>query len=1278
MSTIAATVKWASNIAEYVNQTRSGIDSINLMTSAADRMATKLGTGVFNAARDAEMAITAMGGAENLTERQAESMSKKIDEAIQKFQALGQAVPTSLSHLSTELAEVGEKAKATGETFGPLTESFGKFAAAFSLANLFDRAVEGAIEFGKRAFETAHEIEVLAQKTGVSTDAIQRYKYVADLTGSTVEDFTGALFKMEAQLGSNAKKAQDAARDLGIPWAELKAQKPEEQLELIIGKLADMTDADRKAAYEIGIFGKAAGNSIAKLVDDYADLKDSAVIAAEFQIKAMAGMARAGKEFADQFETTVMAELGSWITIMAYAADHPVDFAKLVVGNPVLTLTGSLQPLAMAIDQINKAKTALSDLQKMGIESAVGFGFSVSQIATSMKLPVAAVKEYIATLKTQAPAAVDFIKDLANSRQALLDLTPAVKAQIDAGLALHLSDTKIAEGLNVSEEAVRLYQEQMKLATEVQKKAGEPLANYLLKLTELDDKIHNAMAAGVDYTQIVRDLGAEANKAATQSSQFGITLDKLPFYVGALNRAFDNFTVRDIMARADADMRAGLEKLLKTWIAEGDKMSAAELSSIQKALSAAAGIGDLYVKTFSTTIGEQLVAAENWKTKALESIQGLAKAYPSAFEVAKGEIDGIYADLTQRAVGFNAMTRDQLQAQAKDFQTAYNAMAASGLYTSAELAAAAERVRKAWIDAGSATAYFSESLRNTLKSIGPTLAAAVQNGDWRGAAEKISGEIGSDIGGAIGFSIGGPLGAAIGSAIGSLASVVAGWFSTPVWQQMQQTVGTEWGITISDALAKQLEADAKMLGGTEAAKVFNLKSLIDAGGGLDASNLTFLTGKLHDVFSAIEQGMFTSAQAAKVLDDNWASFVKTGSDGVGLLAPALVQIEQLNEQFGTGSKAIADYQAAQVTAASTGIAASLKITGDAYTKLAADQQKLADTLTSLVPEQPVDPATIKQIFDLQKDMALQQQLIDATGVHSQAAAAGISGALVGIVDANLKAGQSFITAVRGVAPAVAAFQQQLDATGYSGGAAFDFISQEVKLANDAIAGPAITAVEGYTSAIVGLSNVGMLTQETFGGLASQITGTFNSLIGQGKDAHAVLVAMAPDLQVLWEEQNKFGLKVDDGTQALIDQAKAAGLVGETHKSSTEQMVDALNHMSDVLDKIAVKWGAIGGPAGPLNGLAQPMPGVAEGSGTRFLDVQPQSGQVAGGGAAAATPTTTTVTIAPEIHFDVKDAQEARDMLRDPSFQRELTDLLYDNPNNVTVNIAGAIAPKLPA
>jgi hypothetical protein len=151
---------------------------------------------------------------------------------------------------------------------------------------------------------------------------------------------------------------------------------------------------------------------------------------------------------------------------------------------------------------------------------------------------------------------------------------------------------------------------------------------------------------------------------------------------------------------------------------------------------------------------------------------------------------------------------------------------------------------------------------------------------------------------------------------------------------------------------------------------------------------------------------------------------------------------------------------------------------------------------------------------------------------------------------------------------MAGLEAQMASAGLTGSATFQALEAEVALYSDAVAGPALKSVDGLTRGLVALDGMGKDNQQTFTDLTTQIGVTFDSLVAQGKDGTTVMVGMKDSLQRVWEEEQTYGFKADDTTQALINQAVQEGIVGEKHKDINQQMLDASNKMVDVLTLIA--------------------------------------------------------------------------------------------------------------
>jgi predicted nucleic acid-binding Zn-ribbon protein len=362
------------------------------------------------------------------------------------------------------------------------------------------------------------------------------------------------------------------------------------------------------------------------------------------------------------------------------------------------------------------------------------------------------------------------------------------------------------------------------------------------------------------------------------------------------------------------------------------------------------------------------------------------------------------------------------------------------------------------------------------------------------------------------------------------------------------SIAKEFGETVSKEFGQQIEDLAKnQFGGNrQAAKIFDLDQIISQGGGITAKNLGVLEDRLHDVFSLLQTGALSGDQAMQVLDKNFQTFVDYLGGNVD---PALKNIIKLNDEFGTHSKAIAQYVDAQANTALSSLS-----------KVVSARQSALDALNNAkTPD----------------DRKKAQAQLDALPLTKNSGAA-FGGALFGIFERLQKDGVSAIDTLKQIDPVIESLDKQFAQAGISGGAAFDKIKSLAGIATDEIAGPSFEAIQNYGAALTALNNANILDQETFTGLSEQITATYqaavDALTKEGKDGSAALGLVAPDLQKIWELQQDFGYAVDDSTQALLDQAVAAGDVGEKHRSVQAQTLDVMKHLDAVLSGIGQKFG----------------------------------------------------------------------------------------------------------
>lgn len=797
--------------------------------------------------------------------------------------------------------------------------------------------------------------------------------------------------------------------------------------------------------------------------------------------------------------------------------------------------------------------------------------------------------------------------------------------------------SKILNDLAASLESTRGQTVKLKDVTDGSADAWSRHTKAIHVETEEEKKFAAAMkeinAVGVGWRGTLDTIDGSVVEAIKYYIQAGVSLDKLAaayHLTEAQVKAVESALKSEIETTKILDKaREEAGKTVVAWIAKEATATRAYLDDRIKAYSdgleaARAAENEMALLGVSGAMRDQR-ALEQKEQAELASLAHLRNAYPEIYAQIAAEIhrkfemiahDGALAvqDIIDVAHKLGLTTKEDVATNLELARNNYNALRASGVVDLNELQKAWRTLQDAETAANGGVKSWGQTLGDTLMKVPGLVAQAFASGaGLSGALQGVTSIFGSaGIGklfgnmakGLTGFMKGlvPVIGEALGSLVGPLVQWVAGLFDHV--PSNLKNLARGYGVTLSDEVMKGIRADMDALHlSQQAATIFNASKLFPT---VDATNFSQALNITRDAFSMLATKQLTAAQAGKVLQDMWPNLAKAGTSAIGAINKGLVELIRLDDAAGTHSQAIADFLKEQATTGASSFSDSLSVTGDAYKKLADDQQKLADQDKSRNSE---ETQAIAKIIDLEAklknetnsdkraalqddinklidkgadayakykeiadDIIVQQGIIDATTVKSQASADAMAAALAGEFDQLLDSGVSFADAIKAVGPGIDALGTELLNTGLQGSAAFSALKGEVDLYNDSIAGPALQAINALGKGIVSLGNMGKLDQKTFAGLGSQISDTFDALVKQGYDGGAVLIAMKDPLQALWEEQQQFGLSLDDATQALVDEAVAAGEVGEKHKSSSDQMIDALNHIDEDLTAIAKLFG----------------------------------------------------------------------------------------------------------
>lgn len=152
-------------------------------------------------------------------------------------------------------ARVDKAAKAT-KAFGGGVMAVGKFAAGAGLA--VAAAGAAAFKLAEGSARAADDILNTASALGISTKALQEYRYVGIQAGLTTEEMDAALRKLTVNLGKDSADVENALYQVGLTADQLKAAGPERSLELIANGFKSIQDPTTKAAVATALFGKSS------------------------------------------------------------------------------------------------------------------------------------------------------------------------------------------------------------------------------------------------------------------------------------------------------------------------------------------------------------------------------------------------------------------------------------------------------------------------------------------------------------------------------------------------------------------------------------------------------------------------------------------------------------------------------------------------------------------------------------------------------------------------------------------------------------------------------------------------------------------------------------------------------------------------------------------------------------------------------------------------------------------------------------------------------------
>jgi len=176
---------------------------------------------------------------------QLEKAAKECNDEMSKTVTTADKMAAASKKVSEGAAQVAEKTKAISAAAGGVVVALGGMAV--------------------KAAQNADELNTLSKQSGLSTEALQKMQYAAELVDVDVNTITGAVRKMKKNLDSNA----DAFEKIGVATKNANGEyrDTEEIFYDVIGALGQIENETERDIVAMDLFGKSA-DELAGIIDD--------------------------------------------------------------------------------------------------------------------------------------------------------------------------------------------------------------------------------------------------------------------------------------------------------------------------------------------------------------------------------------------------------------------------------------------------------------------------------------------------------------------------------------------------------------------------------------------------------------------------------------------------------------------------------------------------------------------------------------------------------------------------------------------------------------------------------------------------------------------------------------------------------------------------------------------------------------------------------------------------------------------------------------------------
>lgn len=200
-----------------------------------------------------------------------------------------------------DVSEMKESVKQATDSFDGILRKVPLIGAA--MASAF--TVTKIVEFGRAIMDDADALMRMSDQTGIGVEAIQRLRAIADESGNSIEQLTGAISQMQNRLAEGDTSAVGALNQLGLSLDALMKMAPDQQFMAIARAIAEVEDPMQRTKLAMDLFGKAGAQILPSLIAEVDKIAASTTVMSEEGVKKWDALGDAITRFWRNFKATV-------------------------------------------------------------------------------------------------------------------------------------------------------------------------------------------------------------------------------------------------------------------------------------------------------------------------------------------------------------------------------------------------------------------------------------------------------------------------------------------------------------------------------------------------------------------------------------------------------------------------------------------------------------------------------------------------------------------------------------------------------------------------------------------------------------------------------------------------------------------------------------------------------------------------------------------------------------------------------------------------------------